>query len=317
MYGGKVHLKYLDKSHRYYIRHRQEDGTWGKATRPVSATGMMDAVLEKNGVWMWKMGLPLAHLFGFYDFKGDDGEQKTGFSKGKGVLWNLKNLLKSKDEVLKFCVEAMGVSKKKQDEGANIGTMVHDAAEQYLKGNLIKIDIDRYGLGRVFENQEEMDEFNLKAPEEVAMANKAFDAFKNWWNNEDAEVLMAEQIVYSLSMNMAGTFDYLIKTKERGIVLADLKTTKASVKAGAPDGVYYSYFIQLGLYASTLIEMGHEQPNDLLIISCRKDGGFRPLYASEIGLSVQDCIDWARSVSHCHKMMKRTQKSLSEITSKE
>jgi hypothetical protein len=110
--------------------------------------------------------------------------------------------------------------------------------------------------------------------------------------------------------------------------LVDFKTTNASAskEAAAPEGIYYEYFVQLGIYALahqemfqkeykagaiTKIEYDTEKAfDDFLLVSCRKDGGFSTIYASDIGLSVQDCIDWAKAVISCYDLAKKTKEGL-------
>jgi hypothetical protein len=76
--------------------------------------------------------------------------------------------------------------------------------------------------------------------------------------------------------------------------------------------VYYSYFIQLAIYELCRREMGFEPADDLLTVSARKDGGFSLIYASELGLTVQDCIDWAVAVITCYRFMDKSKKGLLE-----
>lgn len=310
LYNDTVKLTYTDSSHRYGVSFLQEDGSWSKPKRPASVTGAKDDTLEKKGLMTWPMGLALRHLFGYYNFKNDRGERVEGFSTGVGVLWDVEF---SKENVISHLGDAQSAWQKKQKQGADIGSLVHDAVEQYINGTPFEITVERYGRGLVFDNEAQQAEWEEKAPEEVAMANVAFESFKTYWAQLNARVISAEQIVYSKRMNLAGTYDYDLDIPGRGNVLADLKTTKASVAAGAPMGVYYDFFVQLGIYAAIKVEMGHSVPDDLAIFSARKEGGFDAVYASDVGLTVQECMDWGEAVVTCYNMMKRTKKALTVL----
>lgn len=319
MYNGAVTLKYKDSTHRYRVTvRRDENGNLDpegteEAFAPISATGIKNDTLEKKGLQLWPMGLAMRYLLGFYDFENEEGKKLFGFSSEAGVLWDCG--LSDRDEVLKHCLAAAKAWTVKQKEGADIGTLVHDAVEQYITGTPFEITVEAY-RSRVAEKEGEefiTDKWLDKAPEEVVQANQAFDAFKTWWNAAGATVVLAEEILYSAEDNIAGTMDYLLQIPGKGMVLADLKTTKASARAGAPQGVYYDFFIQLGMYAGMLVEMGHPMPDDVMIVSARKDGGFTPVYASEVGLSVLDCINWASHVIEIYKYMKTTKKALKTL----
>lgn len=310
LYDGTVKLTYMDKAHRYDVSFLK-DGEWTKPYRPASVTGAKDATLEKAGLQMWPLGLALKHLFGYYNFTNDKGEKMIGFSNDVGVMWGI-DLANGVDKtvITQHCTDAYLASTKEKQKGADIGSMVHDAVEQYINGTPFEITVERYGQGLVHEDEKAKAAWEEKAPGEVEMANVAFSAFKAYWDKLGATVEMAEQIVYSKELDLAGTFDYLLNIPGKGRVLADLKTTNASVRGGAPQGVYYDFMIQLGMYASVLTEMGYETPDDLLIISARKDGGFNAVYASDIGLTVEECMDWGDAVATCYQLMKRTKKAL-------
>jgi hypothetical protein len=49
--------------------------------------------------------------------------------------------------------------------------------------------------------------------------------------------------------------------------------------------------------------MGYPPADDLFVVSARKDGEFTPLFASELGLTVDDCLEWAECVIYCFRMM--------------
>lgn len=314
LYGGTIDLYYKDSTHVYTVKRLDPaTGAWEKLKRPASATGLLGATLEKDGLQLWPMGLALRYLLGFYDFKNDEGERRTGFSEGVGVLW--EQGLGDPDAVLEACLKAQNQHILEKNKGADIGTIVHDAIAEHIAGTPFDITLDIY-REKQLEKKGELDaEFEDRAPGEIVLANQAFGAWRNYWDHAGIEVKLSEEILYSKEWNLAGTMDRLQRVPGKGLVIDDNKTTKASVRSGAPKGVYYNYFIQDGLYACMLVEMGVVAPGeiaDMSITSCRKDGGFDVVYASDLGLTPEDCMDWARSVVHCYQMMRKTKQAITK-----
>lgn len=345
MYDGKIKLDYLDKSHRYYIRHREnwdlpetDKKAWGKATRPTGVTTILGDTLEKKGLMTWPMGMALSELFGFYDFTNDKGERMTGYSdkNGGGTLWangSLKEL--TKEDALPLVLSASKNWQRKQKKGADIGSVVHDAIEHYIKGEEFDIkeaynwaikeaypipapgedDPDEADRNRAFEESDA----------DVECANLAFNRFKVWWLEATPTLHSAEEILYSMEYDYPGTYDAdlsipiehhpkpeMFPGKTLVRCTTDWKTSNASSNpdAAAPEGVYYSYFIQDAFYELIRREMGQEPADDLLVVSARKDGEFSLVYASECGLTVDDCLAWAKAVILCFQLMKKTKKAL-------
>lgn len=349
LYDGKVKLDYKDKAHRYYVRFREnwdlpEDDAkaWSKIVYPKGTTTLLGDTLEKKGLMTWPLGLAIRELFGFYDFKSDEGNQMTGFSKGVGTMWeDGKTKSLTQEELLPIVKSANSAWQRKQQKGADIGSVVHDAIEHYVLGNTNNPDLP--SIEAVFDIAEQY-MWNIKeaitdidSPEydramaefesDVAMANKAFEQFKLWWDEVKPVLYGAEDLLYSLEHNVCGTYDgdigvpitahpvpELFEGKDIVRCTSDWKTSNASSSkdAAAPEGVYYSYFIQLAIYELCRREMGFEPADDLLTVSARKDGGFSLIYASELGLTVQDCIDWAVAVITCYRFMDKSKKGLLE-----
>jgi len=85
-------------------------------------------------------------------------------------------------------------------EATDTGTEVHDAVECFLKGK----------------------EHEAPASLEAALA---LDAFKNWWNGLNAEVLYCEEKIYS-PLGFAGRLDIIARI-DGVVTLIDLKTSKS------------------------------------------------------------------------------------------
>jgi len=294
----------------------------------------------------WPLSLAIRELFGFYDFKTEEGDRLIGFSKEKtldeesgesketgrfvGTMWNAadpKQIGPFTSEDAKEIVRSANAAwQRRQKKGADIGSVVHDAIEHFIKEE--DFDIAESYAWNIKESDYENEADRTLAMEEfdgdVAMAMKAFLRFQKWWLTLDPELHSAEDILYSLEDNVCGTYDgdfsmkrdrhpmpELFKTENIRIT-ADWKTSKASLskEAASPEGVYYSYFVQLGIYELMRREMGFPPADDLLTVSARKDGEFSLVYASELGLTVDDCINWARAVILCYRFADTSKRAL-------
>lgn len=340
-YDGKIKVDYKDKAHSYYAYPRidfEKDVTdrkaWGKATRPKGATSLIEATLEKSGLMRWPLGLALRELYGFYDFTNETGQKMTGFSKDIGTMWDADGFTKQLDQTaaLPLIISANEASNKKKKKGADIGSVVHDAIEHYVKN--LEFDIGEAYMWSIKEawplpDQGKPDEFvgernlALKAfQEDTDQARLAFAQFVNWWEKTSPILYGAEDLLYSIQYNVSGTYDACLGIKgehhpilkQKAIVrcTTDWKTSNASKskQAGMPEGINYQYFVQSALYELMRREMGEEPADDLLIVSARKDGGFSLIYASELGFFVEDLLEVAKAVILIHQFKEKAIKGL-------
>ena len=334
-----IKLDYLDKSHRYYVRERKnfdlpEDNpkAWDKAFRPKGTTTLLDLTLEKKGLMTWPLNLAMTDLFGYYNFVGDDGDRLQGFSeekvlnaKGdlektgflKGKLWGKDRKLQPLTEQEAY--EIVDIAARKwqgqQKKGADIGSVVHDAIEHHVRKSAGE-EIEELDIAATYTELIESSEYETETErataiaeieENIEKAELAFSKFVEWWAAEKPELVGAEELVYSKRFRVSGTFDGLVRINGK-LVLADWKTSNASSSPEAcmPEGINYQYFIQSAIYAMIWEEMGGDPIDDLLIVSARKDGGFTPLFASELGLTIEDCVNWVRAVIICFRMKEKT-----------
>lgn len=182
-----------------------------------------------------------------------------------------------------------------RDAGGSTGTEAHALVEDLLKGK-------RVNLGGA--SQE---------------AQNAYGAFLGWWVEQDtAEIINVEEVIYSVNHQYAGTYDALLRIDGKNY-LCDLKTTNVSRKA--PEGVYAEYFAQLGAYA-----MAHDEErahdirqtgksnkvkiDGLMVISARKDGKLSIKTNEDLGLTVEECGDLFTKVLHIHRFLTETTKML-------
>lgn len=181
--------------------------------------------------------------------------------------------------------------KWKRDSGANTGSEAHAMVENYLKGQA-----------------------QTKGSEE---ATNAYKAFVEWFESATPNVVNVEEVIYSESLNYAGTYDCMLEIDGK-VYLCDLKTTNVSRKA--PNGIYAEYFIQLGAYALAHEEQRlYEEANggtklvkidDLMVISAKKNGALDVLTSSEMGLSVAECGQKFKNVVEVNNFLNETTKQL-------
>lgn len=321
MYDGSIRVEYKDKAHRYYVYPRvdwdkpeDDKKAWGKNLYAKGTTTLLDDTLEKKGLMTWPMGMALKELFGFYNFEGDDGEKRTGFQKGVGTMWeDGKTLALDQETLLPIVKSASEAWIRKRQKAADIGSVVHDAIEHFVLGQEFSI-LDSYTAAvneADYDSEEAKQAAIEQIPEDVEQAEIAFGRFIQWWESKKPKLVGAEEIVYSKEHNICGTYDGFIVLDGKRI-LCDWKTSNASKSKAAamPQGVGYTYFIQSAIYAIALREMRNEQIDDLMIVSVRKDGGFNTICASELGLTVDDCINWALAVIQCYRFMDKTKRAL-------
>lgn len=325
MYQGKYRLSYLDSSHRYYVQERKDPNlpednpkAWGAKKIKTGVTGIISGTLEKEGLMDWSLTMAMTDLFGFYDFT-DNGRKVQGFKKSKdgaylGRLWGENGTLQAlePEQALPLILEGKNASKNYKQKAADIGTVVHEAIEKFIGGETV--DLDRAYRDRVDLLLPDMtplarEETLASLEQDIELAAKAYGAFMGWYNTANIKVLAQEQPVYSAKYDYCGLFDAVLKIGDQ-IVLCDWKTSKASVRAGAPDGVYYTYLLQNAIYALALEEMGYKRFDDLAVASVRKDGGFALVRSSDLGYTVAEMLGYAEAVIACNSHMKRIKKEL-------
>jgi len=226
-----------------------------------------------------------------------DGKLKPGvttimskvLAKEGLMLWPLNMAIQFLEQIVPGVVlsedleDAKKAYIKRRDAGADVGTIVHEAVEKILQG-------------------EEVGSL-------TGEALLAVNAFRAWQKKVNPEVIAVEKVVYSAEDDYAGTFDSILKIDDK-VYLTDLKTTNAS--RSAPEGIYAENFIQLGAYWSAyeeqrLFELHHDNVtelvpiDDLLILSCKKNGQVHTRKASEFGLSTLDCAEMWRCTQSLHK----------------
>lgn len=322
LYDGHIKVDYKDGAHRYYVRERadfdvdpEQPKAWGKTINTSGVTTILGDTLEKKGLMTWPLNMAMRELFGFYDFVNEDGKKMIGFSKDMGTLWDGDELRTgSKDELVDIISSANKAWQRRQKRGADIGSFTHDYIEHYITKDPFPLTLEEYKSRQVFETPEEEQEWTKIAQEELESAQRACKSFVNWWNEKTPELIGTEQVVYSKEFKYAGAYDGLIKIDGK-LVLADWKTSNAALNkdAAAPMGVYYTYFAQSAAYALAHMENGGDKIDDLLIVSARKDGEFDTVYLSELGVTVEQAIEWWKDIVGCYNIMKVLKSELNRL----
>lgn len=130
--------------------------------------------------------------------------------------------------------------KDNMSTAGSFGTNVHKAIENYVKQGPL---YEPVGL--------------------IDTELTAFNNFRNWWEGEDARMILSEEKVYSKELWYAGTIDLVLETKE-GIWIGDVKTSAS---------IYPEYFFQTAAYERALRERGFDKKIvGHVIINVRKDG---------------------------------------------
>lgn len=185
-----------------------------------------------------------------------------------------------------------------RDAGGSTGSEAHEMVEQFL----------------AYVSSDSQEPFTPKLAKEPSQeALNALSAFTKWFYQAQPKVIGVEENVYSAENNFCGTYDALMELGGQ-VYLCDMKTSNVSRKA--PKGIYAEYFVQMGAYALAHNEQReYELKNggtklveidDLMVISAKKNGALDVVRASDLGLSVADCVDSFRKVIGIWQFMSET-----------
>lgn len=170
------------------------------------------------------------------------------------IAWSAKvtneawiNALKGKiaDEltIIQISKEAPLAWKNKRDSAGDLGTLIHAWIEESILAKINKT--------------------KLPDPPVNTQMQTAVLKFLQWEKDNVSEYLGAEEKVYSLKHNVAGTVDFLYVNKDGKRCIGDIKTSK---------GIYKSFFLQLAAYKYMLNEEGRKF-DEMTIVRVGKDEG--------------------------------------------
>lgn len=191
------------------------------------------------------------------------------------------NALKGKiaDEltITQISKEAPLAWKNTRDNAGDLGTLIHKWIESSILAKIHKT--------------------KLPDPPVNTQMQTAVLKFLQWEKDNVASYLGAEEKVYSLKHNVAGTVDFLYINKEGRRCIGDIKTSK---------GIYKSFFLQLAAYRYMLEEENPSRKYDeMTIVRVGKDEG-------EIEVKkVDNYEEYAKAFLACvvlHKILKPIKK---------
>ncbi len=100
----------------------------------------------------------------------------------------------------------------------------------------------------------------------------------------------------------AGQADYICEVDGK-LVVADWKTTNTSTYN--PDGIYASYFAQLGAYSLAYEEMTGKEVKELYVVNLPKSGGeYKLKRLEDIGLTKHDAQAYFLTLRQAYELNK-------------
>jgi hypothetical protein len=142
--------------------------------------------------------------------------------------------------------------------------------------------------------------YEMPTVQKVSEESKsALKAWISWVNDHGANFLVFPDTYFSDFLLVAGTPDFIWKN-----MIVDIKTSNR---------ISPIYFAQLGAYASLRPALfGGEKPTeDLAVLRLDKSTGlYEFVKASEMGLSVGDCINWFNALLITYRNYKQVQSTL-------
>ena len=167
---------------------------------------------------------------------------------------------------------AKGAYKEKSKEGKEIGSWLHAAIEQFYKSGRKTLPVLTPDSQPIWDSFIMFDNFFKPIPDDDGL----------------------EFLVYSLMFTYSGQGDFRGKMSGKTCI-GDWKTTNRSDFNA--DGISVEYFFQVGGLAQAEYERTGVWVDDLFIANFDKKGGEpRVIWASEFGMSPQDC---ARAYISC------------------
>ena len=163
----------------------------------------------------------------------------------KEVYKNLSSLLPKHFE------DAIIQHTLKKEAAADVGTIVHDACEQFLK----------HGIDPKFE---------------PGVAHDCFENFRKWWGT-DKKLIASEQKLYNLEYWYAGTCDFIYEQNGE-IWLGDIKTSGAKKDHKSKEEKYdlwdRTYHAQTAAYQYAYENLTNKKISGRIVVRVGKDGSF-------------------------------------------
>lgn len=221
IYGGAVTLNYEDGRHRYYVTDKEQK----MEHQLVPGCTTILGVINKPALMGWAVKMA-----------------------GEYINENLKPGVALDEVEIKDLIQgAKGAHRKKRDSAADLGTMIHEWIEQYIKAEM--------GI-KGYEKPEDPTNEKMQS---------AIVAFFDWRKKHKVVFTHSEQKVYSRMVQVAGTID-AIGTIDGKTSIIDFKTS---------NGIWPEMTLQVAFYQQAWEEMtGAKIDKRWLIRFGKEDGEF-------------------------------------------
>ena len=206
LYNGTVELLFDPVKHVYTVDGRTV----------VGATGVT-GIIAKPALMYWAVNMAIGYL---------EGALKAGQVYDEIAIKRMLETAKSAHRI-------------KKEEAGDIGTLVHEAIEEYIKTGNVREVVH-------------------------AQAKVAFDNFMKWVKDEKVKFTDSERKVYSKKKDYAGTMDFTC-TIGKKFYVGDTKTAS---------GIYDEFFFQTSGYQQAYTEETKKKVDGQVIVRVGKDGSF-------------------------------------------
>jgi hypothetical protein len=277
--GQVVDVQFDDVAHSYVIAHKLADGQFTD-TRPTHGITAPLEVVPKGFLTPWGAKEGVEAILEYFYAHPETVEQLPQFYADKKAMDDNERTEKDKPVMSSYMFkkhypwfsQAKAAYKEKSKIGKELGTWLHSSIETFYRSNRTTLPI---------------------VTPEVEGMWESFCMFDNFFKpTPDADGL--EFLVYSLMFGYSGQGDFR-GTMNGKTCIGDWKTTNRSDQN--QDGISVEYFFQVGGLAQAEYERTGVWVDDLFIANFDKKGGEpRVIWASEFGMSPQDC---ARAYISC------------------
>lgn len=235
LYGGEIELNFSAGNHRYTINDQPVQGV----------TSILRTVIAKDGLMFWSAKMVVENIKESCDQDEDDNyvvsEEALQRAKSHHVF--------------------------KKERGGDVGTIVHNWIEQYVKGKL----------------SEEKGSLTLPADPEARLG---VEAFLRWEQENKVKFLFSERVVYSKKYHYCGTADIAFEIDGKKY-LGDFKTAnpRSDYKRSRYTGLvapYADHLLQIAAYDIAYSEETGEEFDAHMVIYIPKTGQLYPFETKEI-----------------------------------
>ena len=220
LYGGKVELSFDSSRHIYFVDSKIVYGV----------TSIVD-ILNKPALLYWAVNQAVDFL-------------RANWQPGKAYdEVQIKGLLE----------DAKKAHQIKKDKTADVGTMIHDWLESYVKARIEKKPVPKRPINKKMQN--------------------AIDGFFNWAKKNKVQLIASEQKIYSRKFKYAGTFDLDAMVNGKRTII-DFKTGKA---------LYPEMFLQAAAYLQAKEEeIGKKYDGGVIILRLSQEDKEKEIVSFEV-----------------------------------